>query len=120
MCALKMERNTHVLSSIIHNSQEEEATQVSISNCCFLTCIQISQEAGKVVWYSHLLKNFLQFVVTYTVEGFGIIMFILCSVSSQFNMSTMRIGTLPVLFVAEFPQSLSLGLHSCLLCVSTL
>ena len=28
------------------------------SNCCFLTCIQISQEAGQVVWYSHLLKNF--------------------------------------------------------------
>ena len=31
------------------------------SNCCFLTCIQISQEAGQVVWYSHLLKNFPQF-----------------------------------------------------------
>ena len=31
------------------------------SNCCFLTHIQISQEAGKVVWYSHLFKNFLQF-----------------------------------------------------------
>ena len=28
---------------------------------CFLTCIQISQEAGEVVWYSHLFKNFLQF-----------------------------------------------------------
>ena len=33
------------------------------SNCCLLTCIQVSQEAGKVVWYSHLLKNFPQFVV---------------------------------------------------------
>ena len=43
------------------------------SNCCFLTCIQISQEAGKVVWYSHLLKNFPQFVVIYTVKGFDII-----------------------------------------------
>ena len=31
---------------------------MSVSNCCFLTCIQVSQEAGKVVWYSHLLKNF--------------------------------------------------------------
>ena len=31
---------------------------MSYSNCCFLTCIQISQEAGKVVWYSHLFKNF--------------------------------------------------------------
>ena len=46
---------------------------LSSSNCCFLTCIQISQEAGKVVWYSHLLKNFPQFVVTYTVKGFGVI-----------------------------------------------
>ena len=41
------------------------------SNCCFLTCIQISQEAGKVVWYSHLLKNFPQFVVIHTVKGFS-------------------------------------------------
>ena len=31
---------------------------MSSSNCCFLTCIQISQEAGKVVWYSHLFKSF--------------------------------------------------------------
>ena len=43
------------------------------ANCCFLICIQISQEADKVVWYSHLLKNFPQFVVIYTVNGFGII-----------------------------------------------
>ena len=40
-------------------------------NCCFLICIQISQEAGKVVWYSHLLKNFPQFVVIYTVKSFS-------------------------------------------------
>ena len=46
---------------------------MSSSNCCFLTCIQISQEEGKVVWYSHLLKNFPQFVVTHTVKGFGIV-----------------------------------------------
>ena len=44
---------------------------MSGSNCCFLTCIQISQEAGKVVWYSHLLKNFSQFVVIHTVKGFS-------------------------------------------------
>ena len=41
--------------------------------CCFLTCIQISQEVGKVVWYSHLLKNFPQFVVIHTVRAFGIV-----------------------------------------------
>ena len=46
---------------------------MSDSNCCFLTCIQISQEAGKVVWYSHLLKNFPQFVVIHTVKVFGIL-----------------------------------------------
>ena len=43
------------------------------SNCCFLTCIQISQEAGEVVWYSHLLKNFPQFVVIHTVKSFSVV-----------------------------------------------
>ena len=52
---------------------EPVCCSMSHSNCCFLTCIQISQEAGKVVWYSHLLKNFLQFVVIYTVKGFGVV-----------------------------------------------
>ena len=42
------------------------------SDCCLLTCIQVSQEMGKVVWYSHLLKNFPQFVI-HTVKGFGIV-----------------------------------------------
>ena len=46
---------------------------MSSSNCCFLTCIQISQEEGQVVWYSHLLKKFPQFIVIHTVKGFGII-----------------------------------------------
>ena len=41
---------------------------MSSSNCCFLTCIQTSQEAGQVVWYSHLLKNFPQFVMIHTVN----------------------------------------------------
>ena len=35
--------------------------------------MQISRETGKVVWYSLLLKNFPQFVVIYTVKGFGIV-----------------------------------------------
>ena len=39
------------------------------SNCCFLTCIQIIQEADKVLWYSQLSKNILQFVVIHTVEA---------------------------------------------------
>ena len=46
---------------------------MSSSNCCFLTCTQVSQEARQVVWYSHLLKNFPQFIVIHTVKGFGIV-----------------------------------------------
>ena len=48
---------------------------MSISSCCLqiLACILISQEAGKVAWCSHLFKNFPQFVVIHTVEGFGIV-----------------------------------------------
>ena len=46
---------------------------MSSSNCCFLNCIQISQEAGKVVWYSHLLKNFSPSVVIHTVKSFSIV-----------------------------------------------
>ena len=46
---------------------------MSSSNCCFLTCIQISQKTGQVVWYSHLFQNFPQFVVIHTVKGFGIV-----------------------------------------------
>jgi len=46
---------------------------MSGSNCCFLTCIQISQKAGKVVLNSHFLKNFPQFVVIYIVKGISIV-----------------------------------------------
>ena len=41
--------------------------------CCFLTCIQVSQEAGQVVWYSHFFQNFPQFIVIHTVKRFGIV-----------------------------------------------
>ena len=45
--------------------------------CCSMSsyncCIQISQEAGQVVWCSHLFQNFPQFVVIHTVKGFGIV-----------------------------------------------
>ena len=44
---------------------------MSSSNCCFLTCIQFSQEAGHVVWNSLLFQNFPQFIVIHTVKGFG-------------------------------------------------
>ena len=46
---------------------------MSSSNCCFLTCIQVSQEAGQVVWYVQLFQNFPQFIVIHTVRGFSIV-----------------------------------------------
>ena len=52
---------------------ESVCCSMSSSNCCFLICIQISQEAGQVVWYSHLFQNFPQFIVIHTVKGFGIV-----------------------------------------------
>ena len=52
---------------------EPVSCSMSSSDCNFLTCIQIFQEAGEVVWYSHLLKNFPQFVVIHTVKDFGVV-----------------------------------------------
>ena len=52
---------------------EPVCCSMSSSSCCFLTCIQISQEAGLVVWYSHLFQSFPQFIVIHTVKGFSIV-----------------------------------------------
>ena len=52
---------------------EPVCCSMSSFKCCFLTCIQISQEAGQVVWYSHFFQNFPQFVLIHTVKGFGIV-----------------------------------------------
>ena len=52
---------------------EPVCCSMSSSNCCFLTCIQISQKADQVVWYSHHFQNFPQFIVIHTVKGFGIV-----------------------------------------------
>ena len=46
---------------------------MSSSNCCFLTCTQVSQEAGKVVWYSHFFKSFPQFIVIHIVKDFPVV-----------------------------------------------
>ena len=46
---------------------------MSSPNCCFLTCKQVSLEAGKMVWYSYVLKNFPQFSMIHTVKGFSVI-----------------------------------------------
>ena len=52
---------------------EPVCCSMSSSNCCFLTCIHISQEASQVVWYSHLFQDSPQFIVIHTVKGFGIV-----------------------------------------------
>ena len=95
---------------------EPVCCSMSGSNCCFLTCIKISQETGKVVWHSHLLKNFPQFVVIHTVKGFSIVngadidiflefscffcdpmnVWNLISVSSVFSKSSLNIWTFAV------------------------
>ena len=52
---------------------EPVCCSMSRSNCCFLTFIQISQEAGQVIWYYHLFQNFPQFIVIHTVKCFVIV-----------------------------------------------
>ena len=52
---------------------EPVCCSMSTSNCCFLNCIQVSQEAGQVVRYSYLFQNFPQFIVIHTIKGFGIV-----------------------------------------------
>ena len=49
----------------------ERFYEVLILDCCFLSCIQVSQETGKVLWYSYFFKNFSQFVVIHTVKDFS-------------------------------------------------
>ena len=58
---------------VLLSGLEPVCCSMSSSNCCFLTCIQISQEADQVVWYSHLFQNFPQFIVIHIVKGFGIV-----------------------------------------------
>ena len=52
---------------------ESVRCHMSSSHCCFLTCVQISQQTGKVVWCSHLYKNFPQFLVIHTIKGCGVV-----------------------------------------------
>ena len=52
---------------------EQVSCSISSSYCCFLTCLQVSQEVGKVVWYSRFFKNFQQFVVIHIVKSFSVL-----------------------------------------------
>ena len=84
---------------------ETVCCSMSSSNCCFLTCIQISQEAGQVVWFSHLFKNLSQSVVIHTVKGFGIVnkaeVEVFLEVSCFFN-DPMDVGNLISLNIWKF------------------
>ena len=70
---------------------------MSSSNCCFLTRIEISQEAGQGIWYSHLFQNFPQFVLIHTVKGFSVVNEVEVDVSlesSCFFYNPMDVGNL--------------------------
>ena len=64
---------TYTASMYSFSYLEPVCCSMSSFNCCFLSCIQVSQEAGPEVWYSHLFQDFPQFVVIHTVKGFGIV-----------------------------------------------
>ena len=66
--AYKLISRVTIYSLDIFPNLEPVHCLMSGSNYCLLACIQISQGAGKVVWDSHLLKNFPQFVVVHTVK----------------------------------------------------
>ena len=73
---LRVSRTSKVaINSLVRLLSQFQPVCCSIfcSNCCFLTCIQISQDAGQVVWHSHHFKNFPQFIVIHTVKGSGIV-----------------------------------------------
>ena len=56
---------------ILLSQFEPVSHSMSGSNCCLLSCIEVSQEVGKVVWYSHLFKIFP--LVIHTVKGFSVV-----------------------------------------------
>ena len=70
---------------------EPVCCSMSSSNCCFLTCIQISQEAGQVVWYSHLCQNFPQFIVIISKSYLPII-----KIYQESDLSTLTTNTLVI------------------------
>ena len=74
MCSAYRLNRVTADSPVVRLSQSR-TTQLFIqgSNCCFLTRMQVSQETGKMVWYSHLFKSFPQFVMIHTVKGFGVV-----------------------------------------------
>ena len=58
---------------LLSQSWTNQLCSIQGSNCCFLTHIQVPQEVGKMVWYSHLSKSFPQCVMIHTVKGFSMV-----------------------------------------------
>ena len=79
---------------------EPVSCSVSGSNCCFLTCIQVSQEGGKVIWYSYLFKNFSQFAVIHTVGILVTLQPVIVFNSFQFWSSFRFVGKLQSFHIA--------------------
>ena len=64
-------------------------------NCCFLTGTQVSQESSNVAWYSHLFKNFPQFVLIHTVKGFqGVFLEFSCFFYDAMNVGNLISGSI--------------------------
>ena len=72
--AYKLNKQGEIYSlDVLLSLSEPVHCSLSRSNYCLLTCIQVSQGAGKVAWYYNLFKNFPQFVVIHTIKGFSIV-----------------------------------------------
>ena len=73
MCIMLNKQGDNIQTYHTPFPMEPVSCSTSVPNYCFLTCIEISQEAGQVAWYSHFFKNFPHFVVIHTVKVFGIV-----------------------------------------------
>ena len=83
---------------------------MSSSNSCFLTCIHISQEAGQAIWYSHLFKNFPQFVVVHTIKSFGIVNKTEVDIFLESFVFLMIQQMLAILYLVPLPSKSSLNI----------
>ena len=104
-CTLHISRVTIYSIDYSFPKLEPVCSSMYSSNCCFLTCIEISQETDQVVWYSHLLKNFPQFVVIHPVKVFGtvnkaeadVFLELSCLLMTQWMLAIWNLAPLPFL-----------------------
>ena len=86
------------------------------SNCCFLTCIQVSKEEGKVVWYSYLFQNLPQCVVIYRVkyEFYLFILFIFWNISEKNDENLLNVNSIYLSVLSMFLRE-GIATHSSIL-----